>query len=285
MVISQKITTGIHRFTLRELLECSDISFLTNQLGIRAQLQLNTLSSLPRTRQSGILHNLYRDSIDSATNIRSKCSGMGLSDARRREVGQHLAALCARHGGVIETLSDLYLNPQICNRLGNEELVYRMLQAHVSLTAVLEELTAEYSSKYAGFVASESPSKLCHDAKLNAISLAEHQENWSPLIDVFDIYNRDVLMIPSRVQFCILEGFKNALASTIKAHSHIVSTLLSQGKDVTELIDKLPTVCATVSEDPHAVLVAVVDKGVGLDPTMSWEHSYRFLYSSTQHAR
>lgn len=281
--------------SLSDLLTCSDHKILLSQLMHRNSLQLTYFNELPKTREIKVLIRLNQDSIDISNVIYKKYISTNITSNENRLIGVWLQSLSCRHSLFTETLSDFCLNSYFHK---NESIIYKILACQCSYTCILEHFTGKYHSNYENFIHSTSIMKLCEDSKFHAINLAEHQENWSPRIDInysnITLYENKVnYIIPSRVKFVLIEVLKNALAATIKQYNHEINTLKMKGLDFQDEIMNIPSVQVIIEYDkvtslelqdsPQKIIITVIDQGIGMT-SHQLSHAFRFLYFSTMKA-
>lgn len=282
---------SLTRFSLSSLSHCKDLTLLSREIERRAALQLKTLSSVSlqtpsSSSSSSILSSLYRSSIETCERIRGKYTSLeDIPITRRKEVSGWIDSLCARHSLCVEVFADLHLQ----ERKKEGVAVRRLLERQASLVAILEQLyslsASSHKTHVSAFISAASLEGICTNAKFNAISLAEHQENTSPDVLIAEkkplFIPFPLLVIPSRLTFCVLEALKNALYSTILQHSSSSSSLSEETSS-----SCLPPVCIDIvhNEAENMVLIRIIDEGIGIDPKLV-PRQFTFLQNSTQKVR
>lgn len=271
------------RFSLSSLHACGDARLLGEQIKARCTLLLRTLGAREHlhSRDALILRSLYTSTAESmdAMFLARYASSTSSSSARLAMVDTAMQSLCTRHGLCVETISELLLHSRdlYVSSSGADDAAYRQLQLQASLSALLEHLAALHSARHPHYLSVATAYNCCVDVKFNAISLAEHQENWSPHIIIGGASDAAALMISSRVKFSILEALKNALGSTIDRYRPLLA-----GIDVYDRVDEVPQVVVCVSEDERSIRIEVADRGAGLACADSAEDCFRFLRSASR---
>lgn len=259
------VTSGrLHRFTLRELMRREELSSRLSQVALRCELQLARLGLLPPRRPVSLLTGLLQDTRSAAS---------GLPRLSSPEAGRRLLALCSRHGLFVETLSDLCFEAEEA-----ADLAHPLLATQSSLTALLEQASSVLSPRHGEFVRRVDLGELCRSARDHAVSVAEHSEGWCPRVELSLAEAEELVAIPSRTQFVVVELLKNAISSTMTRHRDLAGTLSE------EAIARVPPVTLSLTFGAAGAVVSVADSGVGVSGEVL-AHVHRFLHFSRQRAR
>jgi signal transduction histidine kinase len=121
----------------------------------------------------------------------------------------------------------------------------------------------------------------------NAISLAEHQENWSPSIAITRSGHDECIALGSRIKFVVLEILKNALGSTMKRHTGLARLILENGDTGTNIAEtmmsRVPPVHVEITGESSHIRIVITDSGLGI-PHTQLKNIYTFMHFATRHA-
>ena len=215
------------------------------------------------TRPATSLHRLFKDTVSSASRFaleeREKSRSMLLHKAN----AHHFEALTARHGGVIETMTEIFAGRANLNSAEEEVLLEDLYEEEIALSILLQHGASLTNRKYPhahGVVrVNESVQDILNHSVTLVTALAGH--NYSnlalPLIEVSPHAADSFLTcIPSVVEFTVVEALKNAVYATIQKH----------GKKDKEV----PPVVIEVSQHSHSTLrIDILDEGPGICPAVA----------------
>jgi hypothetical protein len=274
------------RYSLSKLANASFPSLL-EQVVIRSSLQSSNLRNIKKHRATDILTNLYNDTSSHVSEIVKFTLS---NESLHRSQKKWLESLLTRHGLVTETLSDIFHHFN-GNSQTIENTVTNMLVIQTSLNTCLEQihdLVGETPGKFS-FIRQSSLKELCQDVKLHAIALADHQEGWSPSIEINDqceVANKNILCISSRLQFVLLEILKNALYSSIKRFKQKHPNISNYKYDDIELhiLEECTPITINIYDNEQFYVVEVIDRGIGMS-SQELQNCFRFLWSTTRRVR
>ena len=290
--------------SIKKLLSLS-VTDLLGEIEKRCQLQFIELEAFPETQPLSILKSLYLDTIK---NVRLF---QGTHPLEKRQILERLLkaqfeSFDARHGMVTQTIADAVtsidsisihvLEPEI-----NKEQMLRslpsILRRQASISILLQHGLALTSLQHycaTGCVIQCDIASLCSGVKNQAMTLANHQFNWSPEISISIIEDNfstacgskgfEIMCIPSFARFVLLEIFKNALHATaetyLKKNPHLLALLPSSEPDeYLEVIDA-PLVEVLIFCNSESIQVRVKDDGYGMT-VEEIEKSTEFMWAST----
>jgi hypothetical protein len=292
-LLVKKVSTSVGHhdplkyFSIKELLSIS-VADLLGEVEKRSRLQYFELEAFPETRPLSILKSLYLDTIKNVSLFQ----------------GTH--SLDARHGMVTQTIADAInsidcITEKILEPEKSKEQMMRsipsILRRQASISILLQHGLALTSSQHycvTGCVVESDIAALCGGVKNQAMTLANHQFNWSPEISISIIRddlssahstrNNEVTCIPSFARFVLLETFKNALHATAETYlaktPHLLTLLPSSELDeYLEIIDA-PAVDVQIIHTIDSVQVRIKDDGYGMTAE-EIEKSAGFMWAST----
>jgi hypothetical protein len=290
--------------SIKKLLSLS-VEDLLGEVEKRSRLQFIQLEAFPETRPLSILKSLYSDTIKNVSLFQGT-HPPEKSQMLKRLLKSQFESLDARHGMVTQTIADAInsidcVTEKIVELEKNKEKMMRsiptILRRQASISILLQHGLALTSSQHycpTGCVIESDIAALCNGVKNQAMTLANHQFNWSPEItisiirdDLSSTYSSEsdeITCIPSFARFILLETFKNALHATadihLKKNPHLLTLLPSSELDeYLEIIDA-PAVEVLIIHTTDSVQVRIKDEGYGMTAD-EIEKSAGFMWAST----
>ena len=309
-LLVKRVTTSVGHhdplkyFSIKELLSLS-VADLLGEVEKRSRLQYFELEAFPETRPLSILKSLYLDTIKNVSIFQGTHSAEK-SQMLERLLKSQFESLDARHGMVTQTIADAInsidcITEKILEPEKSKEQMMRsipsILRRQASISILLQHGLALTSSQHycvTGCVVESDIAALCGGVKNQAMTLANHQFNWSPEISISIIRddlssahstrNNEVTCIPSFARFVLLETFKNALHATAETYlaknPHLLTLLPSSELDeYLEIIDA-PAVEVQIMHTIDSVQVRIKDDGYGMTAE-EIEKSAGFMWAST----
>jgi hypothetical protein len=291
-------------FSIKELLSLSATDLL-GEVEKRSRLQCTQLETFPETRPLSILKSLYSDTIKNVSLFQGT-HPPEKSQILERLLKSQFESLDARHGMVTQTIADAInsidcITERILEPEKNKEQMMRsiptILRRQASISILLQHGLALTSSQHycaTGCVIESDIAALCNGVKNQAMTLANHQFNWSPEISISIIgedlshthssKSNQIICVPSFARFVLLETFKNALHATaetyLKKNPHLLTLLPSSELDeYLEIIDA-PAVEVLIIHTADSVQVRIKDDGYGMTAE-EIEKSAGFMWAST----
>jgi hypothetical protein len=275
------------------------------QLSLRSQHQLKHLNSLSNLKPKTLvlsnpintLVRVYKDT--SLTLDRFYASGnQNQLQFNKKHVQDTFDMLSARHGLTIETFSEIHshIMPKDLSKSG-DCIINNFLRTHVSVWVLLQQCldvliqfpsespndyvenvkinqSVEVDKQRVGCVVlNANINDICADARLQAITLADHNHGYCPPIifscndtvanaKLSSVANKVVTTaaIPSMIRFIVLELLKNAIYSTLKQQEK--DGIVNRDENFDD-IDY--AVCVDVMDDVknNNVVITISDSGTG----------------------
>ncbi len=220
-------------------------------------LSLTPVSS-SLTRSIGSLQRLFKDTAENTARFASKKEEGDATALMVKANAKSLEDLCARHDGVVETLTEIFASGSYSANA--EKLLAALYADEIALSILVQhgaDLTSRKHPHEFGVVRVNEPlhGVLDHASTL-VTALAGH--NYSdlelPSIEISPAA-ADVRLtcIPSVVEFAVVETLKNAVYATMEHHRKVE-------------MEELPSVLVEVSEDASTLNIDIFDSGPGISP-------------------
>lgn len=310
ILLAKKLSTSVDHhdpqkyFSIKKLLALS-VADLLIEVEKRSRLQYIQLDAFPETRPLSILKSLYLDTIKNVRLFQGT-HPLEKSQMLERLLKSQFESLDTRHGMVTCTIADAInsvdcITEKVIEPEKNKEQMMRsipsILRRQASISILLQHGLALTSSQHycaSGCVIESDIAALCSGVKNQAMTLANHQFNWSPEISILIIADdlcsanssksNEIICIPSFARFVLLETFKNALHATaeayLKKNPHLLTLLPSSELDeYLEIIDA-PAVEVQIMHTTDSVKVRIKDYGYGMTAE-EIEKSTEFMWAST----
>ena len=292
------------KLSLGTLLSLS-VPQIIQQIAVRSKLQYDHLDTYPQTRPLRILRSLYKDTVENievfqGTNSPERTQALG------RLLKSQLESLDTRHGMVTETLADAFSSLNLSENgsdAQSKEHLTRMqqhlpliLRTQASISALLQHGVGLTSSRHfcaTGCVVDSDIMVLCTGVKNQAVTLANHQFNWSPDIIISMshdnsapgiLMNSRIICIPSFARFVLLEIFKNSLQATaelyLERNPYVLKASTSPDFEITAEDFEIPIVRVDIACSIECVKITVRDEGSGMTPEVL-DRASEFLWAST----
>lgn len=263
-------------------------SEISSLIKLRCDRICNTIAKIPLGREKSLFHNLYCDIGTSCAEVQKLFLSKS-SVNTENIINSSLDSLLRRQSLVLETFSECCYRIPKAQRKDIAVELEQFLKEYSSISLIFDRIIELYSKNNQYFIKKSNVVELLTAARFHAVHLAEHQEGWSPSIEIscsLPVDHQSTLCIPHRYSFVMEEVMKNALHSTISLSKRQNSklSLHSSREDLTDLtpsinvsIDDLE---ATDSTQPFFRLW-VIDKGEGIAEDQL-SSCFSFLHSTSR---
>ena len=240
----------------------------------------------PSSRSTTSLLRLFLDTRDSTQRFATKKGDLATAMMCKANA-RNLDELKARHGSVIETITEIFAKKTSGNRNSltkeEEEEIAVVYEKSISLSMLIQhaaELTHLKHPHREGVVRLQEPlhGLLQHAATL-VTALAGH--NYSELCPSIEIAPEAssvyLTCLPQVIEFALVEALKNAVYATMERHSGGSGSGSGSGSSSGSGSRGVPPpVTVDVMEDDSSVTINIVDSGSGIPSTSSIKKAYNF---------